>query len=146
MPSNEGSSRSSLTIRTKHALCRGLAIVVGTFAVASLNVPAAQGRDYSYSCGHISPNTWCWAIPTETFGSNRAWIPVQVNRNICSKLVNASNTAYIYSRLCAYAGTMTVWSDDWGLAPHPNNSVWMRALIANGNNQYSINMQGLAQY
>jgi hypothetical protein len=143
---NEGSSRSSLTIRTRRAVCRGLVLAVGVLAVALLSVPSAQARDYSYSCGHISPNTWCWALPTETFGFNRAWIPVSVNRNICSKLVNAGNTGYIYSRLCAYAGIVYVYSNDRGLAPHPNNSVWMRALIANGDNPYSINMQGLAEY
>lgn len=66
--------------------------------------------------------------------------------NLCAKLTVPGTTDSYYARKCELTSIVYVYSNGGGRAPYPNNSVPMRAGVANGNNGVALNIYGLAQY
>lgn len=66
---------------------------------------------------------------------------------LCAKLI-AWNTfpEYQYIRKCLRTSRVTVYSNEWGRAPYPNNNVSMNSLVANGQNANPWLVQGLATW
>jgi len=123
-----------------------LLVVSVAMAVVLLFCGRAAATDYYYSCGSLAPNTWCQSPNIHTYGVIAAYEQNYTAMNLCAKLTDPIDTAYNYARRCDYGITIGVRSDGGGRAPYPNNSVSMRAWVANGANASSWVIYGNATY
>lgn len=124
-----------------------LAVLVGTSALLlAMFSSSAFARDYYYDCGTLDPNWWCQSPEIHTYGYNEAHEAFNRSMNMCSKLTKPYDDTYYYGRKCAWGSKVWVYSNGGGRAPYPNNSVSMRAWVANGANANSWWIMGYATY
>jgi hypothetical protein len=132
--------------RTRLGVAGALVVLIAALGLSLISA-RASATNYYWGCGTSTPpNTWCTSPNTHTYGEavmDQYQAPIAW---YCAKLTKPTDYGYYYARRCDWASQVLVWSDGGGLAPYPNNSVSMRAHVANGDNPYALMIHGAASY
>lgn len=94
----------------------------------------------------LDPNWWCPSPEIHTYGYAKARENYNRSMNLCVKLTKPYDSSYYYARKCEWGPYTQVYSLGGGRAPYPNNSVDMRAHVANGANANPYIIMGYATY
>jgi hypothetical protein len=110
-----------------------LAATVVCLVTGGLAASSAQAVDWS--CGVISPGTWCLEGPGtgqgHTWDFSRATYPGAGDIYECTKIISSADTSIVIARSCGL-GPQGVYSSQKGYTGTYNTNVWAYVLVANG--------------